>query len=153
MKKNHYLPGGGQWHDDVEAPYFQPDICKFKFPRMPKSEMQKCMSDLVRHNLTVFMVEGDSNGRHNAAAFPNFITNCKNPKEHCDRFVTPPVRTPLWEGRMVQTLCLTILEIVHPDYIASVMWVQCLTPPSHFCFNNAMNILQNPDHCSRDSIG
>ncbi|KAK2158942.1 hypothetical protein LSH36_161g03015 [Paralvinella palmiformis] len=58
-KRQGYFPRGGKWLMREDVPYFQPQICKFRYPRVSNSFMTKCIS---KANVSYVLTMGDSTG-------------------------------------------------------------------------------------------
>ncbi|KAK2163301.1 hypothetical protein LSH36_82g06002 [Paralvinella palmiformis] len=56
-KSQGYFPGGGEWLAREDVPYFQPAICKLRYPRVSNSFMTKCLS---KANVSYILTMGDS---------------------------------------------------------------------------------------------
>ena len=58
-KNRGYFPAGGEWLETEGIPHFQPEICKFRYPLVPKTFMSKC---LAKANMSYVLTAGDSTG-------------------------------------------------------------------------------------------
>ena len=54
-----YFPSGGNWHMKNGISHYQPEICKYKYPRVPPDFINKCF---LKANITYVLNMGDSIG-------------------------------------------------------------------------------------------
>ena len=58
-KHQGYFPRGGRWLLTKGPPHYQPEICKFRFPRVDKRFVLRCLSNA---NISGMLTSGDSTG-------------------------------------------------------------------------------------------
>ena len=74
-KRRGYFPAGGEWLQTREGvPYFQPTVCRFRYPRMRDEFMGKCLS---KANISYVITTGDSTGGlYNGALLQTSTLHC-----------------------------------------------------------------------------
>ena len=75
-KRQGYFPAGGKWFETAEGiPYFQPDLCRYRYVRVPSSFMTRCLS---KDNLSYVLTIGDSTVAAYSASLVRTLTlDCK----------------------------------------------------------------------------
>ncbi len=74
-RRRGYFPAGGEWLQTREGvPYFQPTLCRYRYPRMKNEFTRKCLS---KANISYVITTGDSTGGlYNGALLQTSTLHC-----------------------------------------------------------------------------
>ncbi|KAK2147807.1 hypothetical protein LSH36_535g03029 [Paralvinella palmiformis] len=70
--EHHYFPSGGKWTETFDIPHYNPDLCRYEYPRIPEELLEKC---LYKSRVRTVLVSGDSTGRRNHVALVKAVGN------------------------------------------------------------------------------